>query len=251
MRVVRILLLAEMLLALTATPVSAQAPVAVVNGASFAPGAPVAPGSLASAFALFGTDAGDALSLPLPRELAGVQVFVNDVASPLIAVRAGQINFQVPFGAIAGTATLRVMRGAVTLGTGTFPVAMSGPGLFVVPGDLTQPGAVLNQDYRLNTELVPARAGAVVQIFATGQGSTDPPAQDGLAGGLQPLCVTPKPPRVFFGDQQGEVLFSGLSPQFAGLWQINARVPQISGQVPVFVVLGGSPSNAITIWVSP
>ena len=70
---------------------------AVVNGASFAAGAPVAPGSIASIFGsnLASTSAAVA-GVPLPTLLADAKVSLNGVAAPLFFVSPGQINFQVP-----------------------------------------------------------------------------------------------------------------------------------------------------------
>lgn len=231
----------------------AQTAVVVVNGASFRAGAPVAPGSLASAFGEFGAASGDAQAIPLPTEMAGIQVFVNGVAAPLIAVRPGQLNFQVPRATPRGRAPIRVSSAGKDLAGGVMEVAETGPGLFVVqPAEPGQPGAVLNQDSRLNGEGTRVRRGEVIQIFATGQGNTDPAVADGTPGPLQPLAQTPVAPKVFIGAEQAEVFFSGLSPQFPGLWQINVKVPAdagVSGQMPLFVVIGGRASNPVTIWV--
>jgi uncharacterized protein (TIGR03437 family) len=76
----------------------------------------------------------------------------------------------------------------------------------------------------------PAVIGSVIQVFATGN-VTDWNAV-----------------QVFLTDTPAPITYSG--PVAPGLWQINARVPAIvSGQVPVFVVAGGIPSNAVTVWV--
>jgi uncharacterized protein (TIGR03437 family) len=59
---------------------------------------------------------------------------------------------------------------------------------------------------------------------------------------------------VFISVDEAEVTFSGLSPQFPGLWQVNAAVPDrpyISGQVPVVVTIDGVPSNQVSFWVAP
>jgi uncharacterized protein (TIGR03437 family) len=49
-------------------------------------------------------------------------------------------------------------------------------------------------------------------------------------------------------DTPAQITYSG--PVAPGLWQINAQVPATaSGQLPVFVVAGGIPSNAVTVWV--
>jgi uncharacterized protein (TIGR03437 family) len=59
---------------------------------------------------------------------------------------------------------------------------------------------------------------------------------------------------VFISVDEAAVEFSGMAPNFAGLWQINVRVPNksyITGQVPIFVVKDGIASNTISVWVAP
>ena len=46
------------------------------------------------------------------------------------------------------------------------------------------------------------------------------------------------------------VTFSGLAPEFVGLYQVNAQVPAnapTSDAVPVVLSIGGVTSNAVTI----
>jgi uncharacterized protein (TIGR03437 family) len=228
--------------------------ITVVNVAGFRGHAPVAPGSLAAAFGDFsGVTASDAAAIPLPKQMNGVQVLVNDVAAPLVAVRSGQINFQVPATA-AGSASIRVQRNGNHLAAGTMQVASVAPGLFVSdPLSLAVPGAVLDQDSHLVTDDSPACRGSVIQLYASGQGATDPPVEDGAArAGLAP-AQSRLVPRVYFAGELAEVLFSGLQPDFPGLWQINVRVPDsatVSGQTPVFVAIGSSASNAVTVAVN-
>jgi uncharacterized protein (TIGR03437 family) len=67
------------------------------------------------------------------------------------------------------------------------------------------------------------------------------------------LVRTQETPEVFISVDKAEVIFSGLSPQFPGLWQINARVPDkpyIRGQVPVYVTINGVSSNVVSFWVA-
>ncbi|MGA2267419.1 MAG: hypothetical protein ABSH44_03015 [Bryobacteraceae bacterium] len=236
------------------TPQESSA-IAVVNGASFRVGAAVAPGSLASAFGDFsGADSGDAGTMPLPSRIGGTELLVNDVAAPLVAVRPAQINFQVPAAAPAGKVALRVVRGANTIASGTMYVAPAGPGLFTT--DLlnpARPGAILNQDYSMNTAAKPAHTGEVVQIYATGQGATDPAVSDGAAGPVSPLARSTVEPRVYIGSAAAEVVYSGLTTEFAGLWQVNVKVPagMSAGQYPVFAIAGTAASNGVTLWIAP
>ncbi len=82
---------------------------AVTDAASYAPR--VAPGELAT---IFGSNLADstqsATGFPLPRSMAGATVYVNQSPVPLLYVSETQINFQVPSGVAAGTASLYVSR---------------------------------------------------------------------------------------------------------------------------------------------
>ncbi len=231
-----------------------DSPIAVLNGASFRLGAPVAPGSLASAFGDFtGADSGDAAAVPLPVRIGTTQLLVNGVAAPLLAVRSTQINFQVPMATPAGKTNLRVVRGGNAIASGVMYVAAAAPGLFSIDLlDPARPGAILNQDNSINAEAKPARAGEIIQIFGTGQGPTTPAATDGAPGPASPIARTTAVPRVFIGAVSAEVIFSGLSPQFPGLWQLNVKVPPglAGGQFPVFVIAGTSASSAVTLWIA-
>jgi uncharacterized protein (TIGR03437 family) len=225
---------------------------ALRNGASFRPG-PVAPGSLATLFVSLPGASGAASSFPLPAKLAGLEVRFNDQAARLAVVTPGQINLQIPFGISPGAANLQVIRDGVEAFSAVAPIASSGPGLFLADstrGD--QPGAVLNQDSRPNSSDVRARRGEVIQIFATGDGPLDSPVADGAPPPVGADPRTVNPPRAFVAAENAEVVYSGMSPEFPGLWQINVRLPDapsISKQVPVFVIADGVVSNAVTVWV--
>jgi len=55
------------------------------------------------------------------------------------------------------------------------------------------------------------------------------------------------------GGVPATVSFSGMSPGFVGLYQVNAQVPAaaaIGDAVPVALSIGGVSSNAVTIAVS-
>lgn len=222
-----------------------------VNAASYR--GRVAPGALAAVFGDFGATVmpTEASRLPLPKLLGGVEVLVNGVAAPLLVVTRTQVNFQAPASTAAGRAEVRVVVNGSEAATGSVD-AGDGPGIFVAdPGAIDRPGAVLNQDFRLNGSAALARRGEVIQIFGTGSGVVSPAAEDGVAAG-QPLSETHGQPRVFFGTEEGRVVFSGLAPGFAGLWQINVQVPEImtvTGQMPVVVYMNGTPGNGVTVWV--
>ncbi len=242
-------------LALTAGAVPAVPAGGVANGASFAPNAPVAAGSLVS---IFGTNLGPATpasapSLPLPTTLSGVRVTVGGRAAPLIYVSSGQINCQLPF-ELAGQTSVPVV--VESDGVSSSPVmlslAASAPGIFTLTVSGRTQGAVLNENDSLNTTSNPARSGEVIQVFATGQGAVTNAPATGAGAPASPLATTPATPVVLVGGVQALVLFSGLTPGYVGLWQVNARVP--SGVTPgdsvtLQIVHNGAISNTAMISV--
>jgi uncharacterized protein (TIGR03437 family) len=66
------------------------------------------------------------------------------------------------------------------------------------------------------------------------------------------LSQTQTTPTVTIGGVSAKVQFSGLTPGFAGLYQVNVQVPDgvsPGDAVPVVVTIGGVSSNTATIAV--
>jgi uncharacterized protein (TIGR03437 family) len=191
---------------------------------------------------------------------------VGGIEAPLLFVGPGQINFQIPPGIDPGNplaprlipAVLRLPDGTTL--TSAFTLRASAPGIFFRQlGGQTQP-AILNQDGAQNgtpgATLAgrPAARGSVLIIYATGAGDTTPvllPGEPAPASG-NPLIQTKVQPTVTIGDEQAQVLFSGMAPGFVGLWQINVEIPagiSPGPAVPLTISVGGAPSNTVTIAV--
>jgi len=231
-----------------------SAQVAVVNGASFRPEQPLVSGSWASAFGTFaGVTTTSASELPLPKTLGGVAVTVDGVDAPLNFVSSGQINFLIPYQAAPGVRSVRVRTSGATL-DGVVRVIPAAPGVFVADNSVTPPrGAILNQDFSVNSAGSPARPGQVIQIFGTGPGALDGSIADGAAAPRSPLLRTRSTPQVFIGGVAADVQFSGLAPDFVGLWQVNAFVPNqpfVNGRVAVQIFMDGVDSNEVTVAIS-
>lgn len=213
------------------------ASVSTVSAASFAQG------SLASEAiaALFGTDlatsAQSALTTPLPTTLGGVQVSVRDASgtsrnAPLFYVSPTQINFQLPAGVSAGSATVSVLRDGTTVGQGALTVETVAPGLFTanasgqgVPAAVVQrvkaDGAqtfepVAQFDSALNRFVpLPIDLGAATdQLFLVGFGT-------GFRNRSALSAVTGT-----IGGTSAQVLFAGAQGDFAGLDQANIAIPR-------------------------
>jgi uncharacterized protein (TIGR03437 family) len=253
----------------------AQAPVVaaggVVNGASFglAPNAGVAPGSLISVFGTnLATSMAAADSIPLSTTLGGVSVTIGGFSAPLnfvchlcVSGTGDQLNIQVPWQVQGNSAQVVVTVGNSASPPSNIQVAPFNPGIFTVnsgtgsaiaffaDGALAAPSGSIPG---LPTH--PAQSGDVLQILATGLGAVQSPPADG-ANSLDKLRDTLTTPTVLIGGMQAPpVQFSGLSPQFVGVYQVNAAVPQgapTGNAVPLQIQIGGLTStNQATIAVS-
>ena len=213
-----------------------------VNSAGFSPGAPVAPGSIASVFGkITGSQTTAAGSYPLPRKLGETEVLVDGNAVPLYYASPGQINLQVPSAQAAGPALAEVRVGGQTIARAPLTVLPNAPGLY----------AVANQDGRLNAATAPARRGEVLHIYGTGVGAVTPAVDDGAAAPAKPLSSGAVLPNVFLGPRQLVVQFSGLAPGTAGGWQIDVLLPGDSPTGPnlSLVVVNGLTSNPMAVSV--
>ena len=215
---------------------------AAVNAASFASGTPVAPGSIASLFGKFtGSQSAAAGSYPLTRNLGNTEVMVGGKAAALYYASSGQVNFQVPFSQAPAQVLAEVRVGGQTVARAPLTVVPNAPGVF----------AVANQDGRVNSGAVPARPGEVLHIYGTGQGEVTPAIEDGTAAPSQTLSRSTTMPNVFLMGQQLTVLYSGLAPGFAGLWQLDVQLPADvgTGNALSLTVVNGLASNAVTVSV--
>ncbi|MBI3934640.1 MAG: PQQ-dependent sugar dehydrogenase [Acidobacteria bacterium] len=228
-----------------------------VNAASFLAG-PVAPGELVSIFgAGMGPDQGTEAELDssgrIRRTLAETQVWFDDLAAPLLFVRADQVNAQIPYSTAGKTGSFLQVQYQDKLSNPVFMnVFPAAPGIFTVEGGKGQ-GAILNADMSRNSPANPASRGSSVVLYATGEGQTNPPGEDGKLSTF-PYPTPLLPVAVMIGGIQAELEFVGSAPGFAGLLQVNARVPQQvfpGSAVSVVIRIDGvSSQSAVTMAVN-
>jgi uncharacterized protein (TIGR03437 family) len=215
---------------------------AATNGASFGTG--ISPGSLATLFGLSLSAGRTALASaqPLPTELEGVRVRINGVNAPLIFVSDLQINFYVPPGLSSEDAQILVTSEDGISNEFIGPLLSVQPGIFFDAG--TNLGAVLRSGSGVKTDVQPAKPGEFVEIFATGLGPV-------LPGGRGQPSRTQFPVMATLGGQQIQVDFSGLAPDFTGLYQVNARIPEgiAPGTYVLRLEVEGETSNEVNIIV--
>jgi len=270
MRIARICLLAALCAAAALCQTPTIVPGGVLNAASFdkSAGAPLAPGQLVS---IFGTNLAANLqqndTVPLSTSLAdSVGVTFNGITAGLDFVSGGQINAQLPWnvlpnGGSTGTATVVVTRNGVPSAQSVINIAPTAPGIFSIPPGAGYAIAINAADGQLSAPpgaiaglaTHPAKAGDVLIVYATGLGPVDSPIDNG-ADSLDKLRNTIARPAVLIGGVSATVAFSGLTPQFPGVNQLNIVVPpgiQPSNSVPLQIQVNGGPlsTNQVIIAV--
>ncbi len=196
---------------------------------------------------------------PLPTMLGGVRVLIDGAAVPLMAVGPQRIEAQLPW-ALGGEA---VAAGGLALasvvvesgGESSWPrhfwAGPYAPGVFTVSGEGQSEGqGQALATFAGTTDLAaplgfsagsrPARAGDVLEIYATGLGAVEPPISDGMNscapdgvcledGSNAVLRHTVARPQVWVGAyavSPENVRFSGLAPDMAGVNLVVVEVPR-------------------------
>lgn len=199
--------------------------------------------ALAPAGTFRGVEAGDIVGGVLPTQLAGVCVSIGGNRAGMLLVTPGQINFvnpepAGPRAAVSVTRNCDVGPGPVTSPSVNVEIVPSAPEFLVLGKSASgQPLAVAAAAQ--TGELIgppgtvpgvatrPARAGEVLTIYAIGLGkdrSNSPPLRIRIAPdqlNLTPLFAYADRSRM----PESSVLYIGVTPGFAGLYQVNWRVP--------------------------
>jgi uncharacterized protein (TIGR03437 family) len=199
-------------------------PQRVLNGASFALGYPVTPGGFVT---LFGSGLAQTTAtaprLPFTATLAGVTATVNGRPAPLYLVSPTQISLIVPYGLAGTTATIIVTSNNVASNAVDVPLAPSAPGVFSLTQNGLGDGAILRVNNSVLTTANPALPGEIIQVFLSGMGAVTPVV---VEGAISPAANVAAPTAVTIGGRSAEILYNGLAPGLAGLYQLNVRVPQ-------------------------
>ena len=231
------------------------APTAVVDNASFV--GRVAPGAIA---AVFGTNLAtsstsvDASGLPLPFDVEGTEVTVDNIHAPIFSVSDRQIDFQVPIEIQPGVATLIVTLNNVPSQALQFIVTPTSPGIdqYYAGQPDTFQAVVQNPDQSINSPATPIDAGEVAVVYMTGIGAVTNSPSDGDAALASPLSTAIASFSATISGLDVPVQFLGLSPNYVGLGQANIQIPANfpSGNYPLVVTVGGLVSTSANITVS-
>lgn len=224
--------------AVTAGPAVPQPTGGIANAASAGQATPsvVGLGSYVAiyGFALAGKDTPTAATLPLPTSLNGTQATLGGVPMPLLYSVSGQINALVPMGLTPSQSLpLVVTRGGIPSAPVSLNVVQLQPGIYTVDTSGRGAGIVTNSlTGQLITRDNPATVGDYLTIYCTGLGPVHGPngeagPADGAAAPLDLLYYTNATVTASLAVAKPQVLFSGLTPSFAGLYQVNIQVPPL------------------------
>lgn len=234
---------------------SGQAPsysaAGIVNASDYSPG-PFAPNSVLSLFGTTLSYAAQPIAVSpdtmngdlLPTTLGDVHVLVDNQPAPLLYVSATQINFLVPSTEIPGTSVVQVIRQSIAGPAVNITLVTAAPALFPLNG------YVLAQDFNNNyagiTPDAPAHSGDMIVLYATGLGYTQP-AYNPYEVPTTAANATVVPSVLLNGTaiDPSLIKYAGVTPQSAGLYQINFLLPQgLASDVEIRVSSSGQTSTA-------
>jgi uncharacterized protein (TIGR03437 family) len=203
----------------------------LVSAASLTLNQPVSPGSFVSIFGSnLSNGSNQSQSYPFPTQLGTTQAVLAGEPLPLYIAYNGQINAVLPYDIPVNTTVQLVVSNGPAI---SFPepvvVASAQPAVFTQDQSGKGPGAIVDVKADGTQALVDANhplvAGDVAVIYCSGLGAVNPAVPAGAAASLTVLSNTTNPVTVSIGGQSAQVLFAGLAPGFAGLYQVNAVVP--------------------------
>jgi uncharacterized protein (TIGR03437 family) len=164
-------------------------------------------------------------TLPTVLGTTGVRVLINNIPANIYYVSPTQVNLLIPTSLLAGPVMLQLA--IDNLAGPAIPIMLqsAAPSLFQL--DSTTVLAVHLNGSTI-TAASPAQAGEVVVLFASGLGPTNPAA---IPNQIPQAAASVTPISSFTMLINGapvnpqQILYAGVVPTFAGLFQINVQLP--------------------------
>jgi uncharacterized protein (TIGR03437 family) len=179
------------------------------------------------AYATASLTASDISGGMLPTVLGGtgVRVLINNIPANIYYVSPTQVNLLVPTSLVAGPAVIQLVVDALAGPAIPITLLNAAPSFF-------QSDATTVLGVHLNgttiTAASPAQPGEIVVLFASGLGPTNPAA---IPNQIPQMAASVTPMSNFSMLINGEpvnpeqILYAGVVPTFAGLFQINVQLP--------------------------
>ena len=161
----------------------------------------------------------------LPTTLGGVRVFVSGTAASLFYVSPEQVNFLIPSSFRPGEVDLWITRDGTAGPKVRITLQEAAPGLFQSDGGVI---VATHADGSLINGERPAAAEEIVVLYATGLGRTNPEAIAGRVPSFAAPLLRIADFRVWLGGEpvdRTRIAYAGIAPGFAGLYQINLKLP--------------------------
>jgi uncharacterized protein (TIGR03437 family) len=202
----------------------------------------------------------DLVNGQVPTNLAGVCASFAGVPAAMLGVYPTQINVQVPSlppGPVTVQVTLNCATSSAIASNFVGVVNQTAsPEFFAFLDDPAgnNPIAALNAvtgvligapGLLAGATFGPAKAGDIVEAYGTGWGATNPPFGVGVIPGAAGILAAPYTLTLAGTAVPGSnILYAGVAPCCAGLYQVNFTVPAgtPSGNQPLVITVGGIPS---------
>lgn len=164
-------------------------------------------------------------TLPTVLGSTGVRVLINNIPANIYYVSPTQVNLLVPTSLIPGPVILQLV--VDSLAGPAIPIMLQSAAPSLFQSDAT---TILAEhlDYSVITASSPAMPGEVVVLYASGLGPTIPAA---IPDQIPEQAATITPISSFTMLINGVavdpslIYYAGVTPAFAGLFQINVRLP--------------------------
>jgi len=204
-----------------------------------------------------------ASTLPLPTEIAGTTVKVNDSAgierlAPLLHVSPTQVNYLIPLSTALGAATVTITSGTGTVSSSSVMIKPVAPSLFAANSDGQGVAAALALRVKSDGSQTYEE---VVQFDAAQNKFTAQPVDLGPEGDQVYLVLFGTGIRTrsslssviaTIGSTYSAVSFAGAQPEFAGVDQVNVLVPRSlvgRGGVDVLLTVDAQMANPVRIHI--
>jgi uncharacterized protein (TIGR03437 family) len=206
----------------------------IVNAIDYSAG-PFAPNSIVS---IYGTglslvdSAAQSSVSELPVEIGYTRVYVDHVQAPMLYVSPGQINFLIPENQMVGDTIVQVVSAGVAGPEVTIHVKDTAP--ILIPAGNSYIAATHSNGSMITPDQ-PARGGEIIVLYLVGMGKVSPFFSPTLVPNGAAWITHLSDLQVLVAGavlDPNRVIYAGVTPFFAGLYQINFALPDQPGTDP-------------------
>lgn len=198
--------------------------------------------------------AADLVGGTLPTSLDGVSVYVHNIESNLLYVSPTQINFLIPYELTVTSAEVVVARqgiaGPLDLnGTPSVNIQLTtfAPGFFQWNGNFA---VAEHADGSLVDAAAPAQPGETIVLYAAGLGRIVPDSSSGAIPTAAATILYASQLQIILNGSplpRSNIQYAGVTPGYAGLYQINVVLPDILPPNPQIQIVMGTQASPPTI----